>query len=238
MSLREQGKARRRERILQAAIGLLSKEGVEGLTTARLAEQAEVSVATLYNLIGSRDAILDELVNWMSQAFTAYLDTRCDDRVEPLQRIDRYASSACDFLRKDEAGNRAALRAIFGLNINRGSSPLVHGVSLRGHTLLCEALQECQSLGQLQATADCSLMAEQMIFSQSILLESWAAEFITTERYGLTNRLHFWTIVKAWAAPTLAQRLQSELITIYQDIAAIKSPIALQAVQYGENNAN
>jgi AcrR family transcriptional regulator len=234
MSLREQGKARRRERILGAAVTLLSEEGVEGFTTARLAERAEVSVATLYNLIGSREAILDELVGWMFQSFQSFLDARCDERIEPLQRIDRYALAASDFIRRDEASNRAALRAIFSLNLNRGSSPLVHGVSRRGHGLLLDALSQCQQQGQLHSAAQCELMAEQMVFSHSILLESWAAGFISTERFSLTCRLHFWTVVNAWADPSLALQLQSQLEQIHREIAALDNSPVVQAAQSGE----
>ena len=59
MSLRERGKQQRRERIINAAIELLRQGGLNELSTAKIADKAEVSVATLYNLIGSMDDIFD-----------------------------------------------------------------------------------------------------------------------------------------------------------------------------------
>jgi AcrR family transcriptional regulator len=58
MSLFDQHKAERRARILGAARKLVAKRGYDGLTMRDLARAARVSVPTLYNLFGSKDAIL------------------------------------------------------------------------------------------------------------------------------------------------------------------------------------
>jgi AcrR family transcriptional regulator len=58
MSLFEENKAERRGRILAAARKLVATRGYEGLTMRDLARAARVSVPTLYNLFGSKDAIL------------------------------------------------------------------------------------------------------------------------------------------------------------------------------------
>jgi AcrR family transcriptional regulator len=58
MSLFEEHKTERRARIRAAAKKLLATHGYEGLTMRELAAEARVSVPTLYNLFGSKDAIL------------------------------------------------------------------------------------------------------------------------------------------------------------------------------------
>jgi len=58
MSLLEEHKAERRARIQKAAAELVTKRGYEGLTMRELAQVARVAVPTLYNLFGSKDAIL------------------------------------------------------------------------------------------------------------------------------------------------------------------------------------
>jgi AcrR family transcriptional regulator len=58
MSLFEEHKAERRSRILAAARKLVAARGYEALTMRELAQVARVSVPTLYNLFGSKDAIL------------------------------------------------------------------------------------------------------------------------------------------------------------------------------------
>jgi len=58
MGLLEEHKAERRERIRAAARRLVAERGYDGLTMRDLARAARVSVPTLYNLFGSKDAIL------------------------------------------------------------------------------------------------------------------------------------------------------------------------------------
>jgi AcrR family transcriptional regulator len=58
MSLFEEHKSERRTRILAAARKLVAARGYDALTMRELAVAARVSVPTLYNLFGSKDAIL------------------------------------------------------------------------------------------------------------------------------------------------------------------------------------
>src|SRR4051794_9182134 len=58
MSLLVEHKLERRRNIQKAARALIEERGYEGLTMRDLAERARVSVPTLYNLFGSKDAIL------------------------------------------------------------------------------------------------------------------------------------------------------------------------------------
>jgi AcrR family transcriptional regulator len=68
MSLLEEHKAERRTKILKAARKLVAERGYVGLTMRDLAEAARVSVPTLYNLFGGKDAILvAELQNMAGQ---------------------------------------------------------------------------------------------------------------------------------------------------------------------------
>ena len=59
---REQGKERRRRRILDAAAQLVEREGLDGLTMRRLSDAAGVSYATVYNLVGSKEDVLVALL--------------------------------------------------------------------------------------------------------------------------------------------------------------------------------
>jgi AcrR family transcriptional regulator len=61
MGLREKHKLERRERILATAQELIRSTGSVGLSMRALARQAEVSLATPYNLFGSKGAVLGEL---------------------------------------------------------------------------------------------------------------------------------------------------------------------------------
>lgn len=61
-SLFDVHKAERRARILQAARRLIARRGVDGLTLRDLAAEAIVSVPTVYNLVGGKQAVLSALL--------------------------------------------------------------------------------------------------------------------------------------------------------------------------------
>ena len=54
----ERGKAKRRQRILDTAVEIISEEGEEGLTVRAIAARAGLSPVTAYNLFGSKLAIM------------------------------------------------------------------------------------------------------------------------------------------------------------------------------------
>ena len=62
MSRREEAKEFNRARIRAAAEEIIRAEGMEKLTMRRLAEQADVSLRTPYNLFGSKTDVLISLM--------------------------------------------------------------------------------------------------------------------------------------------------------------------------------
>jgi AcrR family transcriptional regulator len=72
--------------ILDAAIRVLDREGLEALTTSRVAEVAGVSVGTLYQYFAHRDAIIDALQDRELQRAGAMLERVLDN---PERSADR-----------------------------------------------------------------------------------------------------------------------------------------------------
>jgi AcrR family transcriptional regulator len=60
--LRTTNKLRRRHQILQAAHDLITRKGVEALSMRMLADAAQVSVPTIYALVGGRDDVITALL--------------------------------------------------------------------------------------------------------------------------------------------------------------------------------
>jgi AcrR family transcriptional regulator len=73
--------ARSREkvaRMLEAADRLLGREGVEALTTTRVAAEAGVSVGALYQYLPDRDAVIDALADRYLARLEALMDSFVD----------------------------------------------------------------------------------------------------------------------------------------------------------------
>lgn len=78
MSLLDEHKAERRARIGKVARQLVAERGYEGLTMRELAQRARVAVPTLYNLFGSKDAILVAELEASARFIAAHLPATGD----------------------------------------------------------------------------------------------------------------------------------------------------------------
>src|SRR5581483_517922 len=97
--LRERGKQRRSERILDAALQLLREDPGQNLTIDRIAERAEVAPMTVYNLVGTRDQIWTALVHRALQGIDPHSITAAD----PQERARRIVDAYIRVLRADAA---------------------------------------------------------------------------------------------------------------------------------------
>src|SRR5256714_8663127 len=105
LGLRERGKRRRTERILDAALELLREDPDQHLTVERIAERAEVAPMTVYNLVGTRDEM------WRALADRALQDLdiasiRADD---PQDRARKIVDAVVRVLSADAGVFRALL---------------------------------------------------------------------------------------------------------------------------------
>lgn len=88
-SARELGKSQRREDIVNAARSLMREAGDPGFSMRTLAERAGVSIATPYNLFGSKQAILLAVLN--------------DDLIEYEKALGELNADAIDVLFESQA---------------------------------------------------------------------------------------------------------------------------------------
>ncbi|MCC8979572.1 TetR family transcriptional regulator [Bradyrhizobium acaciae] len=95
--------------ILDAAVQVLTKQGAQGFTTARVAERAGVSVGSLYQYFPNKAAILFRLQSNEWRQTTALLRDILEDAARPP--LDRLRALVHAFIRSecDEAAVRVAL---------------------------------------------------------------------------------------------------------------------------------
>lgn len=109
MDRRIAGKAKRKRRILDAARERIVDGGVESLAMRGLAEGAQVSVRTLYNLFGNKDDILDALVAELLAELDQILDGLVLD--DPIARCKAIIRVSMDRLIDEQVVYRPVLRA-------------------------------------------------------------------------------------------------------------------------------
>lgn len=175
LGLRERGKRRRTERILDAGLELLRENPDEGLTLERIAARAEVAPMTVFNLIGNRDQL------WSAMADRALegLDVRSISADDPQERAHRIVDAVVRILCADAAVFRALLR----------------GWSLSGRVLerdptnaLIGCLQEAADAGNARSDVNLTLYGEVIAAGLIGTIHQWTAGLIGDRAFLLRAR--------------------------------------------------
>jgi AcrR family transcriptional regulator len=111
MNLREAAKRGRRQRILDAARDLIERSGRADFSMRGLAEAAGFSMATPYNLFGTRQGVMRALLAADLERYGAALH---EMRGQPLDVLFGAVTLVTSTYAVDPARHRAVLRAVFG----------------------------------------------------------------------------------------------------------------------------
>ncbi len=169
MNLFEKHKAERRARILAAARELIADRGYGGLTMRDLARASRVSVPTLYNLFGAKQALL---LGELEETFAAV--------VKALEEA-RGGSFVARAFATCEAGNRELLavprytRELVHLFLtSEETRPLRRDINERYVQLMAGILGAGQAAGDLLAWVDPVVVARRMFAHYIHAMIEWA----------------------------------------------------------------
>lgn len=113
LTRREAGKAERRRQIIQAARDLIRETGNAGLSMRGLAARAGVSLATPYNLFGSKRAIVVAVLQDVREYQERFSTLRVAD---PVERIFAALDMAIDFYVGDPTFYRTVWAAVLDVS--------------------------------------------------------------------------------------------------------------------------
>jgi AcrR family transcriptional regulator len=152
-SLRERGIDRRRQRILLAAHSLIGEKGLANLTMRAVADRAELSVPSIYNLIGSRDDVIAAVLAAGGSQLSAAM---CDAPEEPLP----HAFAAVDALADILIRNQTVVRQVLTTWAPTGGPRTTLFTELRA--LIRDAFVDAKRLGQVRRTCDPDVLASRV----------------------------------------------------------------------------
>jgi AcrR family transcriptional regulator len=173
--LRERGKRRRTERILDAALELLREDPEGNLTVERIADRAEVSPMTVFNLVGNREQL------WRAMADRALesLDVESITADEPQERARRIVDAVVRVLRSDAAVFRALLSGW-----SHGGHVLTHDPT----NALIQCLQDAADAGRIRPDVNLRLHGEVMSAGIIGTIQQWTAGLLTDRTFGIRAR--------------------------------------------------
>lgn len=200
---------KRRERILAEARQMLADGGFDALNLRDLAEVSEITVPTIYNLIGNKAEVLKALVMGAFADFEASMEEKLPCPTE--ERPALMMSTLVELMGGNEDAYRATALATERLEAESDE----HGdygfkrVPLRQYagTLCADALED----GLLRGEIDSSVLVEQMIGNHQIAFRDWAHRVIPLEGLRKQSLRGFYLALAADAVDDYRARLVTEL---------------------------
>jgi AcrR family transcriptional regulator len=176
MDLRREQKAERRERILTTARQRIGERGYEALTMRDLARGARVTVPTIYNLIGGKEAVLFAAIEEQTAQFLASIDRA--QRSSPVSHaLSVVESCATELLRLPDY-YRTLLAILLSLPAARAMRDLVD-TALTGE--FERALEAMEGAGELASWANPRALARSLGSQLEYTSMRWASGELDAE---------------------------------------------------------
>ena len=177
-SRRELAKGGRRARIVEATYALLREVGIEDLSVKMIADQARVSPATVYNLFGTKAAVLQKVYDLDLAEFEQRMAKTVSR--DSLERIfDSVAITAAHY-RSDPRFYRSVVRMP---NRDPADAQLIDAVTSRRAHFWSDQVRQAIKDGHLVAEADASRLGAAMSYLSSGAVGCWVTNLITIDRY-------------------------------------------------------
>jgi len=206
-SRRERHKDLRRQAIVDAAYDLLREVGADDLSVKMIAERADVSAATIYNLFGAKGAVLEKVYARDFEAFVAKVAAL--GATPALDVVFESVRIAADLYRSDPAFYR-------GMSIGnpRAERDLVISVQTPRaafwQALLARAVKE----RDLAADTRLDLVSTAMMQLGGGAFGAWVADLISVDEMERQTCYGMARILLGVARPAGRARLQERLAAI------------------------
>ena len=204
MPNREESKDQRRRQIVSAARSLMQQTGNAGFSMKSLADQAGVSLATSYNLFGSKQAIMFAVLD----ADLAHYQSRLEKlRADKLEVFFRAVSLATQLYATEPGFYKAVLFAIY----NDGGREYRAMFSGPRHAMWKEMVQDAVDAGVLAADTAPDIFAVHLGRAFFSCILEWVSGELTLAGLEIWVHYGFAIALRAMATPASAARLDKKL---------------------------
>jgi AcrR family transcriptional regulator len=202
---REAGKAERRRRIIRAAHDLIRETGNAGLSMRALAARAGVSLATPYNLFGSKRAILLAVLDDIREFLDRFAHMRSTD---PLERLFGALDICVEIYLADPVFNRTIWAALFDPSDDFRSQIFNSKRAAFWEGLLADLARA----GVIAPSIDISLLFKVLDRSFGAAMLEWVTGELTPAQLGPSIRHGYALILKGAASPDWRGPLDSRIL--------------------------
>ncbi len=221
MNLREHHKQTRRDQIVDAAAELIRTNGADGLNMRTLASEAQLSLATVYNLMGGQEAVLAAVVERAVDSIEAAL----------VETVHEDALAACmamivgsiDVFEERKAECKPALMVAHSVDpTTRKNDPTRPFKSLdaRARTMQAKLVLRAQSDGTFDPALDAQAVGRALYASYIHHLMDWAHSRVTADHAKVVAAFDAALILMSGAKGPARERLRGDLLRLQRKIAS------------------
>ena len=213
LSRRDLGKKERRTRIVNAAYDLLREAGVDALSVIKVAERARVSPATVYNLFGTKGAILAQVFDQDLKAFTTVVGrARAADALDHIFKAISIAAG----LYKEDPG---FYRAIMHMRPNQADPDLYAAMRAPRIEFWRGMIQKAGEEGLLRRDANSGILSVLATQIASGVLAEWVSGVISADQLERETSYGFAVILMQYATPKGAKKLAPRIAALEKALA-------------------
>ncbi|MEM6709178.1 MAG: TetR/AcrR family transcriptional regulator [Pseudomonadota bacterium] len=207
--------ARRRAAILDQARRIIGRSGFSALTLRDLARAAEVTVPTIYNLVGNKNSLLLTLLEDLVHRLEASL-TR-EQFPDPLTMAEAVIIESTRVFQEDEDFSRAALLVAEhveqSLNADGDTSGILD-ISQRAVQLPINACLSARDAGLLRGTIAAEELGRQIYRGYRTAWRDWAYRLVDNETFRNEGLRGTYICLAADAVPAFHQELTQRIAAL------------------------
>ena len=204
---REDKKSQRAERILSHARAMISEEGFDALKIRELAARAELTVPTIYNLIGGKSEILTRIIEALVERLhqvqnqSDFTDIEAGFELQIARLADLFAQDEDFYRAAFVAGDRS------GLFEQRSD----HGIFARSLQQPIAACKAAQAEGLLNGNISAEQLGRQVYDSYRLARQDWANGYFDLKGFRERALTGVFVSLAADATPEFHERLLNRI---------------------------
>ena len=217
MSVREASKDKRRARITQAARALIHANGTDGFSMRSLAANAGVSVATPYNLFGSKRLVVLSVLQGEIDRFQGRIVNNVED---PLTTLFLLASLVTKQCCEEPTFNRSMLKFLRQEETEKQKPTSVFAEV--ESNILVDVIDASKAANQLRSSTISTVLGEFLDYSLSTLIGIWVAGLISDDELEARATYSFCLATLASATDETIPRLRKKMDQLQSRIQLLR----------------
>lgn len=212
VGVRAHNMQKRRARILAEARGLLARGGFDAMNLRELARLADVTVPTIYNLIGNKEEVIVALMGDALAEIEARIDTAGD--AAPLARAVAVVTASTALFAEDEDFYRPAFLAVEYLEQSGPHHDKVARLYAWGRRFIDEGIAACRDAGLLRGDVQPAVLGDLVFRSYRTNCRAWAGGHCSLAEFGRLTQLDIHLALAADAVDAFRRPLVAKITAL------------------------